>query len=48
VALDLAATGLPVFPCSDWSKKPTTPNGFKNASTDPEEVRRLWRDHPAA
>ena len=45
-ALDLAANGLPVFPCSDWSKRPTTPNGFKNASTDPEEIRRLWRAHP--
>jgi Bifunctional DNA primase/polymerase, N-terminal len=45
-ALELAARGYPVFPCSDPSKKPTTPNGFKNASTDPEEIRRLWRDHP--
>jgi hypothetical protein len=45
-ALDLAARGHPVFPCSDPSKKPTTPNGFKDASADPNEVQRLWRDHP--
>jgi hypothetical protein len=45
-ALKLAAHGYPVFPCSDPSKKPTTPNGFKDASADPEEVQRLWRDHP--
>jgi hypothetical protein len=47
-ALDLATGGYPVFPCSDRSKKPTTPNGFKDASADPQEVRRLWRDHPGA
>jgi hypothetical protein len=46
VALELATRGYPVFPCSERSKKPTTPNGFKDASVDPEEVRRLWRDHP--
>jgi hypothetical protein len=45
-ALDLAMRGYPVFPCSERSKKPTTPNGFKDASANPEEVRRLWRDHP--
>jgi hypothetical protein len=45
-ALDLATRRYPVFPCSDRSKKPTTPNGFRDASVDPEEIRRLWRDHP--
>jgi hypothetical protein len=45
-ALNLASRGYPVFPCSDPSKKPTTPNGFKDASADPEEVRRLWRNRP--
>jgi hypothetical protein len=45
-ALELAASGYPVFPCSDPSKKPTTPNGFKDASADPKEVQRLWHDHP--
>jgi hypothetical protein len=44
-ALALATGGYPVFPCSE-SKKPTTPNGFKNASAEPEEIRRLWHDHP--
>jgi len=45
-ALDLAARGYAVFPCSDPSKKPTARNGFKDASADPNEVQRLWRDHP--
>jgi hypothetical protein len=30
----LAARGLKVFPCEPDSKKPATPRGFKNASTD--------------
>jgi hypothetical protein len=45
-ALKLAAHGYPVFPCSDPSKKPATPNGFKDATTDIETIKRLWRDHP--
>jgi Bifunctional DNA primase/polymerase, N-terminal len=44
-ALELAATGKPVFPCS-ISKCPTAPRGFKDATTEPDEIRRLWRDHP--
>jgi hypothetical protein len=44
-ALDLAAQNIPVFPCA-LSKRPTTPDGYKNAAVDPDEIRRLWRDHP--
>jgi hypothetical protein len=36
---------LPVFPCNA-DKSPTTPNGFKNATADPDGIRQLWRDHP--
>jgi hypothetical protein len=56
-ALDLAARGLPVFParlCEEAClkckicKAPACPHGFKDANTDLEEVRRLWRDHPGS
>ncbi len=40
-ALELAATGIPVFPCKD-SKAPACANGFVDASTDPATIRRLF------
>lgn len=45
-ALALAAQGYPVFPVAA-SKRPTCPQGFKDAASDPGEIRRLWREHPA-
>jgi hypothetical protein len=45
-ALALAAQGFPVFPVAA-AKRPTCPQGFKDASLEPREIRRLWRDHPA-
>jgi hypothetical protein len=45
-ALELAAQGYPVFPVAA-SKRPTCPCGFKDAASEPREIRRLWRDHPA-
>jgi bifunctional DNA primase/polymerase-like protein len=47
VALAYAADGWPVFPCRG-DKKPCTHNGHLDASTDPSEVRRLWRRSPGA
>jgi hypothetical protein len=44
-ALRLADRKSRVFPVAS-SKAPTCPGGFKAASIDPTEVRRLWRDHP--
>jgi hypothetical protein len=54
-ALDLVAQGFPVFParlCSNAClkcnvcKSPATPHGFKDASSDPEQVQRLWKETP--
>ena len=45
-ALELAAAGLPVFPCAA-NKRPCIPkdeggDGFKDATTDPDVIRRLF------
>jgi hypothetical protein len=44
-ALKLARRGLPVFPC-DKNKRPLTPNGFKDASVDPDVVHAVFTEHP--
>jgi Bifunctional DNA primase/polymerase, N-terminal len=44
-ALRLARYGRPSFPCLA-SKRPASPNGFKDASADPEQLRRLWQAYP--
>jgi hypothetical protein len=50
VALVLASQGIASFPCS-WNKAPTKPaaagrHGYKDATTDPQMLRALWRDFP--
>lgn len=40
-ALEWAADGVPVFPCG-VDKRPMTRDGFYDATTDPEQVRRLF------
>jgi hypothetical protein len=45
-ALSLARR-VPVFPCRD-DKSPHTPHGFKNASDDPDVIRRWWTRWPYA
>jgi hypothetical protein len=46
-ALALAAKGVPVFPCGT-NKQPLTPNGYKNASTDPQRITAWWNRWPEA
>jgi len=46
-ALKLARKGIPVFPCGP-DKRPLTPNGFKDASSDAETVHLWWTEHADA
>lgn len=43
--LTLCSQGLTCFPCN-YQKRPTTPQGFKNASRDPDVLRDMWRQYP--
>jgi hypothetical protein len=47
-ALGYAAQGLYVFPIKPRGKTPLTNHGFKDASTDPEQVRAWWTQWPDA
>jgi hypothetical protein len=47
-ALEYAAHGWHVFPCSPADKTPLTRRGFKNATRDPEAIKKFWRKHPNA
>jgi Bifunctional DNA primase/polymerase, N-terminal len=47
-ALAYARSGWPVFPCRSGSKEPATRHGFRDASTDPSQIRSWWRRQPAA
>src|SRR5262249_9064057 len=52
-ALKLARRGIPVFPCinrpgQDDDKRPLTPNGFKDASADPDMGHEWWTGWPEA
>lgn len=44
-ALLLSETDYAVFPCRD-SKLPACPHGLHDASTDPGDIKDLWRCHP--
>src|SRR5215212_3273183 len=47
-ALDYAARGWPVFPCSPADKAPLAAEGYKAASKDPDQIRKWWGRHPTA
>jgi hypothetical protein len=42
-ALDYAAHQIPVFPCLARGKTPAIARGFHAATTNPETIRRYWR-----
>jgi hypothetical protein len=46
-ALAYAARGWQVFPCKPRDKRPATPNGFKDATTDRLKIARWWAANPA-
>ncbi|EHQ99494.1 bifunctional DNA primase/polymerase [Bradyrhizobium sp. WSM471] len=43
-ALDYAARGLRVFPCTPRGKTPAVARGFRAATTNPATIRRYWTD----
>jgi hypothetical protein len=45
-ALACARLGWPVFPCKPDRKTPATPNGYLDATTDPEQISRWFKDRP--
>src|SRR5712691_5859125 len=47
-ALAYASYGWPVFPCHSGSKVPATLHGFRDATTDPEQIREWWHRQPDA
>ena len=47
-ALDYAEAGFAVFPVKRSDKNPYTMHGVKDASTDPEQIQRWWRQFPTA
>jgi hypothetical protein len=47
-ALEYARDGIPVFPTNPLDKKPLTPNGFKDATTNEVQVRAWWQKWPNA
>lgn len=47
-ALACVEQGWAVFPLVPNTKRPLTPNGFKNASKSAEAVKKWWAEHPNA
>ena len=47
-ALRYAEMGFLVFPCIPGTKKPLTPHGFQDATTDQKQIEAWWKEHPHA
>ena len=45
-ALAYARRGWPVFPCQPGQKIPATPHGYRDATTDPEQITGWFTRHP--
>jgi hypothetical protein len=43
-AMEYANAGGAVFPCEPKGKKPLTPHGLKDATTNAEQIRRWWTE----
>jgi hypothetical protein len=48
LALVYARRGWPVFPCQPGAKAPATRHGFRDATTDPDQITRWWQRQPRA
>lgn len=47
-AYDFARAGMPVFPCVPTGKQPLTQRGFRDATTDLDQVASWWERRPDA
>jgi hypothetical protein len=47
-AIQYAEMGWHVFPCVPRNKQPLTPNGFKDATCDLQQIREWWQRWPSA
>lgn len=47
-ALAYADAGIPVFPLVPKEKRPLTKNGVNDATTNIEQVKKWWKEHPEA
>lgn len=45
-ALYYAALGVPVFPCREGLKQPAIAGGFKNATTNLDQIQKWWTQNP--
>ena len=45
-ALGYAARGWPVFPCQPGQKIPATQHGYRDATTDPDQITAWFSRHP--
>lgn len=45
-ALKYAGWGYPVFPLVPMRKEPATSNGFRDATTNPDQIREWWTENP--